>query len=891
MLAGIFGLMMLQEVSSTYSTVQSGDWDDSSTWSGGNIPPTDIEGEEITITHNVTLSDDLKIDDEGSVTVTDANLFLTEKKLEIEEGSLIVTNGNLIVEEEKIELKDSESLLRMSNGSLTIGKKFEVKEGMISLANVCLTTGDKFTISEGNDTLINVQAVIGNEVGGKLEIKDEANVYVENSGFHLPNGEFKLKDDATLSGTIDAIWLEDGELEDDTDEGSWTANVSAYCVSDDVEVSSSYLPASEGCDNIASYFSGSCNGSSADMDGDGVADTDDLDDDNDGILDTVEGDTDTDGDGVVNRLDVDSDNDGILDNIEAQATGKSGTQTFIPSPMTVDASGVPTAYFSYDNYDTDNSTVLSSTYGITPYDHDGDGTPDYLDTDSDGDGDPDVDEAWDSNLDGDGSSDYTSSTDADGDGLLSCFDSDDADSTVHSYAVNPPVDNGFEDGVGNGATSASSFSGLDGSSVFFFDVFPNNSGDNSDIQPDWRDDNSGCVVGAGLQYPITGTDGIYTGGAHASDPTKQTGAIRVTDYCDGLVTAGWRYYFDPINPTKVLFSIAHDANTTQIDYIEMRRDTSSARQVTNPGTGDGFFVMARDWFVQTVNDDPLTSPVSIRFYFDPADSTAMQDAADAYASAMSRVKGDVVWFKTDNQFTNEQISASDGLSTQTGYVTMTPGSYGVESSLHYVQFDNVPGFSGGGLGVGVDGSLPVEWAGFTAQQEGSDGLLKWATANETNSDFFEVQRSQDGLIFQGLDRVNSVGNSTQTQNYSFVDKGIANKFEGTVYYRLKQVDIDGTFSMSNVVQMRVEQIAAFELVVFPNPVSAYENATVKITNGASQTASLRVISLQGQVLYSQNVPASFSGEMEIPSQNWAKGYYTVSMVSSDRKATRTLAVQ
>ena len=57
-----------------------------------------------------------------------------------------------------------------------------------------------------------------------------------------------------------------------------------------------------------------------DTDGDGVADICDLDDDNDGVLDSVEGNTDTDTDGIVNRLDLDSDNDGIPDNIEAQTT-------------------------------------------------------------------------------------------------------------------------------------------------------------------------------------------------------------------------------------------------------------------------------------------------------------------------------------------------------------------------------------------------------------------------------------------------------------------------------------------------------------------------------------------------------------------------------------------
>ena len=117
-----------------------------------------------------------------------------------------------------------------------------------------------------------------------------------------------------------------------------------------------------------------------DTDGDNLADYSDLDSDNDGILDSIEGDVDSDGDGIPDYLDLDSDNDGIPDNVEAQPT-----DSFLKANI---------AWADDDNdglanqYDPDYA-------GSTPVaipDTDNDGIPDYLDSDSDNDGYTDCEE-------------------------------------------------------------------------------------------------------------------------------------------------------------------------------------------------------------------------------------------------------------------------------------------------------------------------------------------------------------------------------------------------------------------------------------------------------------------------------------------------------------------
>lgn len=138
-----------------------------------------------------------------------------------------------------------------------------------------------------------------------------------------------------------------------------------------------------------------------DADGDGVYDYLDVDDDNDGIPDSIEGPCgDTDGDGVENTVDLDSDNDGIFDIIEANPT----TLT----DFDLDRDGRTDLIFSVGGnglVDTIETSAESGTVNYTPADTDGDGVLDYIDLDSDNDGSNDVREAKYGDLDGDGTAD------------------------------------------------------------------------------------------------------------------------------------------------------------------------------------------------------------------------------------------------------------------------------------------------------------------------------------------------------------------------------------------------------------------------------------------------------------------------------------------------------
>ncbi|MBE9461793.1 Ig-like domain-containing protein [Dyadobacter subterraneus] len=137
--------------------------------------------------------------------------------------------------------------------------------------------------------------------------------------------------------------------------------------------------------------------------------------------------------------------------------------------------------------------------------------------------------------------------------------------------------------------------------------------------------------------------------------------------------------------------------------------------------------------------------------------------------------------------------------------------------------------------------LPVTLTVFTAAKEGNSAMLNWETTMETNSDRFEIERSQDGKSWLNIGTKYANGESSTTIKYSFSD---ANPTAGENLYRLKMIDKDQTFAYSRIrsLTFSIDLQASF----YPNPVSDQLHLNVADWN---KVAAVELISVKGQSIY------------------------------------------
>ena len=153
--------------------------------------------------------------------------------------------------------------------------------------------------------------------------------------------------------------------------------------------------------------------------------------------------------------------------------------------------------------------------------------------------------------------------------------------------------------------------------------------------------------------------------------------------------------------------------------------------------------------------------------------------------------------------------------------TYTSSSFSVQPDLDGVNDDvddpimsvQATGFFNIPLAIEMTMPLPVELMYFSAQIDGDDALLRWATATEHNNEGFEVQRSVNGNRFEKIGWVEGHGTSEMMHQYAFEDRDL---LFGVYYYRLRQVDFDGDFEFSEVRSVNANKnIPA--VVAYPNP--------------------------------------------------------------------------
>lgn len=150
----------------------------------------------------------------------------------------------------------------------------------------------------------------------------------------------------------------------------------------------------------------------------------------------------------------------------------------------------------------------------------------------------------------------------------------------------------------------------------------------------------------------------------------------------------------------------------------------------------------------------------------------------------------------------------------------------------------------------LNSSLPVDLLSFGGTYSNQSTKLNWVAENVQNFKQFEVERSTDGKDFVTIGTKSPQGNGASKEQYLFTDD-LSQAAGSVFYYRLKMVDVNGSFKYSNVILVRKGEQALRSLVVSPNPLTKGSVATVRYTAAARSNIDLSVLDLSGKLLLRQ----------------------------------------
>lgn len=177
-------------------------------------------------------------------------------------------------------------------------------------------------------------------------------------------------------------------------------------------------------------------------------------------------------------------------------------------------------------------------------------------------------------------------------------------------------------------------------------------------------------------------------------------------------------------------------------------------------------------------------------------------------------------------------------------------------------------------------SLPVTLVSFSAKPIGNSVELNWETSREIQNDHFRIERSKDLIVFETVAQIRDVaGNSTSFHAYRAIDQ---TPFPGTSYYRLLQVDLDGTTTVSRPVSVILRSQA---YTLYPNPV---RNQSFHISIDEPHTADIQLYNTSGKAIAFTRKPEDTQTVLLTPSQQLSPGNYLIMV--KERATSRTFQV-
>ena len=440
--------------------------------------------------------------------------------------------------------------------------------------------------------------------------------------------------------------------------------------------------------------------------------------------------------------------------------------------------------------------------------------------------------------------------------------------------------------------------------------------------------NSGGITYSTLTFQDYGNDGAHYGMTLNQSPTIpegltiQTALYNASDHLPVFAN----YTFDiptPVNPPypgSIVFTQVGADNPYVIEFMTLyRMDLTSLKLTTNSvnsggslNTGDGTFDFSSTTWTDVpggtfirLGDDLITdNDASDRILkFDIGSILPLTTGGEqliAYTGSSPNPTyyiagihwGDTEGWSTssyapgtpsdielgnfDNYYFNSTVAGN--LYTTRNSLTNNSNWNGVNS---YAGYQDLTGAIG-------DNALPVELTTFNAQILNNEVLLNWETATEVRNYGFDVEKSIDGKNFSKLGFVQGNGNSNSTKYYSFEDNSPET---GINYYRLKQIDTDGSFEYSKIISVNLNIPIEFSLSQnYPNPFNP--TTTIDFTLPSNTFVSLKVYDLFGKqtalLINEQKEAGSYS--LPFDGTNLASGNYIYVINAGGKVITKKMTL-
>jgi hypothetical protein len=336
---------------------------------------------------------------------------------------------------------------------------------------------------------------------------------------------------------------------------------------------------------------------------------------------------------------------------------------------------------------------------------------------------------------------------------------------------------------------------------------------------------AGTIYGYKSDGTANGAYGSYNGGIGTNGMTRYiapgtafwvltdgtgNGSLSIPESAKAVTEGGFGYFKTSALSDVLRIKLSKDTLENIDEVVLALKDGSSWGYNSTEDAGKYGFQS---------NQLALYTPASAQRYaicrvpsFDSLNNRINVDVKTAIASSYSLRFSGLESF-TDASLTAVLTDTYTGTTHPIGnnaiYTFTTPDAASTSASRFYITFTTTAG------------SLPVKLLSFDAKRQKTATALEWQTASEVNSDRFEIQRSTDNKEFETIGSVKAATFSTSTRAYAFSD--IAPVTAATNYYRLKQLDRDGSFTYSRTVSITSGDARALitqaDIKLYPVPVA------------------------------------------------------------------------